>query len=276
MLLSRLKSPVPEAPSMSMRRKSFTRFVSLVGAALALFFAVTLTPGEAEARGRWGRRGWFGGGIHGWFVGPPIWFHFHRRYEAPPQPAPVPYYGYGYPQAPPPPPPPVAVQPAYRYPEYNPLHMGLSVAGLVEAPHTGQLPMGGVAGALQFRTSSHSMISFELQSMGARRTSDDLRRSDLAGLVSGRIFLWNFALAPYLELGGGLGRASMRANDLEVRAMQLVGRLGLGLELRLGRHVVLDGQVAQLHRLAFDELDSSAFEPHERASVVRGGVSIRF
>jgi hypothetical protein len=40
--------------------------------------------------------------------------------------------------------------------------------------------------------------------------------------------------------------------------------------------VVLDGQVAQMHRLAFDELDSSAFEPHERASVVRGGVSIRF
>jgi hypothetical protein len=266
---------------MSMRRKPLSRFVSLVGAALALFFAMSMAPDAAEARHRWRRWGWFGfgAGVHGWFHGPPLWFHHHhRRYEAPPPPPPaVPYYGYGYavPQAPPPPP--VTVQPAYRYPQYDPLHIGVSVAGLVAAPQSGQLPMGGVSGALEFRTSSHSMLSLELQSLSARRRSDDLRRNDLAGMVAGRIFLWNAALAPYFELAGGLGRAELRVNDLEVHASQLVGRLGVGLELRLGRHVVLDGQIAQTHRLTFDEpLASTPFEEHERAAVVRGGVSIRF
>ena len=150
------------------------------------------------------------------------------------------------------------------------------MTGLVEAPQTDQLPLGGVAAALQFRTSSHSLLSLELQSLGARRPSDDPRRSDVGGLVSGRVFLWNAALAPYLELAGGLGRAELRANDLEVHAVQLLGRFGVGLELRLGRHVVLDGQIAQMHRLGFDETASGAFESHERATHVRGGLALRF
>jgi hypothetical protein len=249
---------------MSIPRKPF----AIAGVALALFFALSASPAEAEARGRW--RG-------GWAWRWPFFFHFHTHRPPPP---PVPYYyGYGYDQGyrpAPPPPPPVAVQPAQAY--YDPWpDMGFALTGLVETPHTGQLPLGGVAGALQFRTSSHSLLSLEVQSMGAHRLSDGLRRSDLDGVMAGRVFLWNAALAPYLELGGGLGRASMRQDDFEVRAVQLIGRLGLGLELRLGRHVVLDGQVAQVHRMTFDEaVDTGAFDPHERATVLRGGVSFRF
>ena len=149
------------------------------------------------------------------------------------------------------------------------------MAGLVEAPQSGQLPLGGMAATMQFRTSSHSLLSLEVQSLGAHRRSDDTRRSDLAGLVGGRVFLWNAAFAPYLELAGGLGQASLRTRELEVHAVQLLGRLGLGLELRLGRHLVLDGQIAQMHRLVFDEEGDTA-EGHERATVFRGGVGLRF
>jgi hypothetical protein len=35
--------------------------------------------------------------------------------------------------------------------------------------------------------------------------------------------------------------------------------------------------VAQVHRMTFDEaVDTGAFDPHERATVLRGGVSFRF
>jgi hypothetical protein len=274
-------SPARKARSVSAARK----FLVLASAALALVLALTASPGEAHAR-RWRHRGWFGfgAGFHGWFVAPPVWFHYHRHYEAPPQvytpppvyahPAPA-YPAPAYPYAPPP-----AVQPApapqvYAYPRRDRPHIGLALAGLVESPQTGQLPMGGVAAAIQFRTGSHSLMSLELQSLGAHRLSDGARRSDLAGLVSGRLFLWNAGIAPYLELGGGLGRAALRTNLPEVEAMQMVGRFGVGLELRLGNHLVLDGQIAQTHRLAFDQ-EIAPVDEHERATQFRGGVTLRF
>jgi len=279
--------------STALKARSFfaSRPVMFLSAALALVLTMTAPAGEAEARG-WGRHhhGWFGGGFRAWFFAPPIWFHY-QRYEAPPPPPPVyappppPVYApppppaYAYPYTPPPayapPPPPVAPQ-VYAYPQRDRPSIGLAFAGLVEAPQTGQLPMGGVAAGLQFRTGSHSLLSMELQSLGAHRLSDDTRRSDLAGIVSGRLFLWNAGLAPYLELGGGLGRAAVRANQLEVEAVQMVGRIGLGLELRLGEHLVLDGQIAQTHRLAFDQTAADAIEDHERATLFRGGVTLRF
>lgn len=260
----------------------------IAGATLALFLALSASPGEAEARHRWRRGGsWLGfalgavtgAAVHGWFHHAPHWYgyEYHQYPAPPPPPPPPPAYGYGYGPPPSAPPPPVAVQPGYRYTHYQWPDMGLSVSGLVESPQTGQLPLGGVAAALQFRTSARSLMSLELQSMGARRLSDDVRRSDVGGLVSGRVFLWNAAFAPYLELAGGLGRASLRESDLEVHAVQLLGRLGVGIELRLGRHVVLDGQIAQMHRLGFDEpVGAGPLETHERATHVRGGLAFRF
>jgi hypothetical protein len=49
----------------------------------------------------------------------------------------------------------------------------------------------------------------------------------------------------------------------------------VGLELRLGDHVVLDGQIAQNHAMTFDDA-IEAFDAHERATQVRGGVTLRF
>jgi hypothetical protein len=283
---------------MCMERAPKARFASaakkplmILCAVLALVFTVTAAAGDAEARGwRHHHRGWFGfgGGFRAWFLAPPIWFHYHR-YETPPPPPvytppPPPVYtppppAYAYPYSPPPaytPPPPPPVAPVYAVPQRDRPHIGLMVAGLMEAPQTGQLPMGGVAAGLQFRTGSHSLLSLELQSLGAHRLVDDARRSDLAGVVSGRFFLWNAGIAPYLELGGGLGRASLRTTTLpNIEAAQMLGRFGVGLELRLGDHLVLDGQIAQTHKLMFDDAVEE-IDAHERATQFRGGVTLRF
>ena len=154
--------------------------------------------------------------------------------------------------------------------------------GTVQAGWANEMPVGGAAGALQIRTSRHSLLSLELQSVGAYRPSDGTRRNDLAALLGGRVFFWNAALAPYLELAGGLGRTSLEVGGLEARASQMLGRFGVGLELRLGRHLVLDGQIAQLHRLRFDDEAVAVagrpapFDRHERATEVRGGIGVRF
>jgi hypothetical protein len=266
--------------------RSINKPRSLVFASAALAMLVTLLgwAEDAEARHRWRwRSGWLGfaagaaaGAVVGsWVHQPPFWFGYHSHHHHP-----APYvYGHGYGPSPPPPPPvavqPAYVQPAYGHPRVESPHIGLAVAGLVETPQSGQLPLGGMSAALQFRTSRHSLLSLELQSLGAHRRSDDARRSDLGGLVAGRVFLWNAAFAPYLELAGGLGRGSIRTSAFEVHAVQLLGRVGVGLELRLGRHVVLDGQIAQMHRLRFDE-DGGSTEGHERSTVFRGGLGLRF
>ena len=286
MLIPVCMSRAPKARLASAAKKP----LMILCAALALVFTVTAGAGDAEARG-WRRhhhRGWlgFGGGFRAWFFAPPIWFHYHR-YETPPPPpvyAPPPPPAYAYPYAPPPaytPPPPPAYAPppppqVYAIPQRDRPHIGLMVAGLVEAPQTGQLPMGGVAAGLQFRTGSHTLLSLELQSLGAHRLSDDARRTDLAGIVSGRFFLWNAGIAPYLELGGGLGRASLSTRTLpDIEAAQMLGRFGVGLELRLGEHLVLDGQIAQTHKLMFDDAVEEV-DAHERATQFRGGVTLRF
>jgi hypothetical protein len=102
------------------------------------------------------------------------------------------------------------------------------------------------------------------------------------------LFAWDAALAPYLELAFGIGRASVETGPFAVRASQLVGRVGLGLELRLGRHVVLESQAASVHRLRLDGgaaggVTGGAAGPalaqlgkHERSVELRGGLALRF
>jgi hypothetical protein len=208
---------------------------------------------------------------------PPVYY--------PPPPPPV-YYPPPAPVYTPPPqayypPAPVAyAAPARRW-DYP--RVGLAVAGTVQTGRTQELPVGGVAAALQLRTSRHSLLGLELQSVGAYRPSDGTRRNDLDFLLSGRVFLWDMALAPYLELAGGVGRTSVHVSAYEAHASQLLGRFGVGLELRLGRHLVLDGQIAQLHRFDMSDDDVAhatrpvaLLDAHERAVELRGGIGFRF
>jgi len=186
----------------------------------------------------------------------------------------------------PPPPPVVMVAPMPLAPPSHPMQLGLAVSGLVQSPSSapGQSPIAGVAAALQVRTSARSILGLEVQSLTSdRTTTTHSRRDELAGLMAGRLFPWDAPFAPYVELAGGLGRASIDTNALVVDVSQLIGRAGIGIELRLGPHLVLDGQLAQVHRFNLDHQsrDLAASDPafvgeHERLTELRCGLGYRF
>jgi hypothetical protein len=272
--------------------------IATAAAALSLLIAVTPRAAEARHHHGWRIRPSVGAIIAGAVVAgavldasvnasvrvetaPPVVY-----YPPPPPPvyAPPPPPVYAPPPppvyyAPPPPPAPVVYAAPAPRPEYP--RLGLVVSGTVQAGRTQELPVGGVAAALQIRTSRHSLLGLELQSVGVHRPSDGTRRNDLDALMYGRVFLWNAALAPYLEVAGGVGKSSVHVGAFESHASQLLGRFGVGLELRLGQHLVLDGQIAQLHRLNMsdDEYNpkTAAFiSEHERATEFRGGIGFRF
>jgi hypothetical protein len=245
-----------------------------LAASLVAVLCLTLA-GRADAHPGWhhGHRG--GGSTGAAIAGAVIGAVVTGLFERPPPPevqvyVPPPAYAqpvYG------PPPGPVVVVGA---PALEPT-VGVTLAGLVDSSGSGGV-MAGAAGALQFRTSSHSLLSLELQSLRADRTWDGMEREDLAGLLGLRLFLWDAWLTPYLDGAAGFGRASFRCCRVRDDAAQFLGRYGLGLELRLGRHLVFDGEVAQVHRLRLDQASGPVLplDDHERATEVRGGVSFRF
>lgn len=254
------------------------RPVLLLAASAALFSLVALqaSPADAHGRGHWRYRmiGAVAGAVIATAAGAPMY--------GPPQPGccygPPPPMSYGTPYSPT-----SVASVAYADPQYP--RFGLSLMGAVQAGWNARDAVGGVAAALQVRTSPHTMLGFELQSVGARRVNDDSHRNDVAGLLAGRLFFWNAPIAPYLELAGGAGRTNLSGNGYQVSASQLLGRFGVGLEFRLGRHLVLDGQIAQLHRLRLDDDDPDlavygntvvGFDRHERATELRGGIGFRF
>ena len=215
-----------------------------------------------------------------------LWFELHAG-EAP-APPPPPAFA---PAAPccyaPPPPPPVMMMAPYAPPPPapDPVRLGLAVSGLIQSSGatSDKSPLGGVAVSLQMRTSARSLFGLEVQSMTSDRTATHSRRDELAGLMAGRLFPWDAPFAPYLELAGGLGRAVIDTQALEVDVSQIIGRAGLGIELRLGPHLVLDGQVAQVHRFSLDHQTSNlaTSDPafvgdHERLTELRCGLGYRF
>jgi hypothetical protein len=214
----------------------------LVGVPLALFVCAAL-GGRAEAH-------------HGWWA----------RVEVRTYPPPPPVYL--------PPPQPVVVVEAAPSPWPR---LGVGLSGLVTSASGGTVS-SGTAGTLQYRTSENSLFFLELQATQADRRWDGLQREDVAGLMGARLYLWDAWLTPYLDVAAGFGQASFRCCATRLEASQFIGRYGAGLELRLGRHVVFEGQLAQVHRLRLDE-DPSLDVPlddHERAVEVRGGIAVRF
>jgi len=215
-------------------------------------------------------------------------FRFELRADATPPP---PYpYPYAAPPPPPccyqpPPPPPVVIAapppPVWREPDFP--RYGVAVNGLIQSMQTAGTPAAtaGLALSLQARTSRRSLFAVELQSLDAERSASR-RRTDQAGLLVGRLFLWDHALAPYLELAGGLGRAAIDTQFASVATSEVIGRAGLGLELRLGPHLVLEGQVAQVYRLRLEHepggqpADPTFIGEREQATELRGGLAYRF
>lgn len=213
-------------------------------------------------------------------------FHFELYADASPPPPPPSYY-YAPPPPPPccyaPPPPVVIAQPAPPPPAPEGPRMGIALNGLVQSSQTSpttSFVTAGVAVSLQARTSRRSLFALEVQSLDSQ--GPVRRRTDLAGLLVGRLFLWDAAVAPYLDLAGGLGRASIDAQGAGVSTSELIGRAGLGLEMRLGPHLVLEGQVAQVYKQRLDHepggqpASATFIGEHEQATEVRGGLAYRF
>jgi hypothetical protein len=279
---------------MATRIRSFV----IAGATLAMFLTTALSSRDAHAHRGWGRGrggpslgGFIAGAIVGAAVGavltppPPVEVYSQPVYPYPPPPPPPapPPCCYA-----PPPPPVVFVQPGR--PERDP-EVGLAASAVFQSPRTGQMAVGGVAVDLQLLASPHTMLALELQSLGMHDLTRDERRTQLDGLLAGRLFLWDAALAPYFELAGGIGRTSVEVSGYDSAAAQLVGRAGFGLELRIGRHLVFDGGLARTSRLRLDrdrpERGSLAgFEPpssvvvaiddYESATEARIGLGFRF
>jgi hypothetical protein len=205
-------------------------------------------------------------------ISPRIWFEIHAD-EMPPTGPPCCFVA--------PPAPVIVAAPAPA--QAGPTQLGIAVNGLIQSGGASRSAIGGVAAALQVRTSRHSLLSGELQSLASNRGAAAGRREELVGLMAGRLFAWDAALAPYLELAGGFGRASIDSQTLQTRASQLVGRVGLGLEMRLGPHLVLDSQLAQVHRLRLDRqsrtvaaTDPAFIGDHEQSIELRLGLGYRF
>jgi hypothetical protein len=154
---------------------------------------------------------------------------------------------------------------------------GVGLSGLV-ATSAGGAVSGGSAGTLQLRTSANSLFYLELQASRADRPWDGLERQDVAGLMGARLYLWDAWLTPYLDVAAGFGEASFRCCATRLEAAQFVGRYGAGLELRLGEHLALEAQLAQVHRLRVDDDPTYAvpLDDHESAVEVRGGIAFRF
>jgi hypothetical protein len=185
---------------------------------------------------------------------------------------------------PPPPayPPPVVMMPppavVVAAPRAASPAVGITLSGVLQDLGAEQGLTGGAAVDLQYRANPHAMLSLELQSLKVEHTLDRTQREDTAALVGLRLFPWDWTLSPFVDLAAGFGRASYHCCAYQEHAAQFLGRYGVGLELRLGSHVVLDAQVATVHRLRLDEPGPalSAFEDHERATEVRGGFGFVF
>jgi hypothetical protein len=149
----------------------------------------------------------------------------------------------------------------------------LAIGGTVQAEGDGGAAIGGVVAAVQsgFR---HALLGVEFQSTGTRGDERN-GRHDLALLVNARLYAWRGLVAPYLEVAAGGGTTSRRLQGYESSASQLLGRFGGGVELRLGRHVVLDGGVGQVHRWSMEPVPPRLIGEHERALELRAGLGIR-
>jgi hypothetical protein len=164
----------------------------------------------------------------------------------PPPPPPAPrYYA-------PPAPVPVVVAPAPRYDE--PRMFGIGVRGGLTGMSGGEQYFG-IGGHLRLRPSKYVAIDLAAERMTSRKS--DVHRTDVPVTLGAQVYLMHGTFAPFLvgDLGVNFASASVDGYSLKSDAKQFVGRLGGGLEIRLGRHVAVsaDARYVMRHRMGSDK-----------------------
>src|SRR5262245_51896434 len=198
-------------------------------------------------------RRWFWRVGFGWVLLPPPPV-FVYRYGPPPPPPQCPCDGAEQPPPPvappgslsaPPPPPPVAAGGAEGYVIERPRrreqpHVGIGVAA-AGFSWPGSSIGGGVA-HLRIRSTDHFSWEFALGVLGDK-DSMGIVRHDVPLTLGLYFYLWNGVLAPYGVGTAGGNFANEHFMGQELNASQLMAQLGGGLELRLGPHFTVGGDV---------------------------------
>jgi hypothetical protein len=167
----------------------------------------------------------------------------------PPPPAPR-YYAPRY-YAPPPAPVPTVVAPLPQAEE--PLKwFGIGVRGGLTAVQGGEQYLG-IGGHLRLRPSKHFALDLAAERMSSRK--GEVHRIDVPVTLGGQFYILHGTVAPFLvaDIGVNFARASAEGYTLSSEAKQLVGRVGGGIELRLGRHVTLSADARYVARQRFDK-----------------------
>ena len=215
----------------------------------------------------------------------------------PPQAAPPPVV---YQPAPPPPvvvyqpPPPVYVvrpeapppPPFYYRPEQRPrrewgLNLHLQGASIGKGVN-GDASMGGVGFGLRYKPVPHFGLEADLDFMGGRDYSS-MKRNETAFSLNGLIFL-NPKSKGQIYLLGGIGWSAAHVQDdtsdvtlyaqREFHYAYFGAQAGIGLELRLGRHFALNGDVRGFIRGRIDDNAQYTQEFHDssgRSTNTSGG-----
>lgn len=201
---------------------------------------------------------------------------------------PQPYYGqqpYNVQPQPPLPPPPVYSQPAppppvysqppayYQYPPATyarppqPVRpqwtarvgIGGRFAGIINRDDWTQFGQLGFGGEMLFRVQRHIVLELASEYQRSVYGEGEFRRYDVPVTLGARFHLGGpeWVVSPYLVAAAGLNYANLDYIHARDIAWFAVGQLGGGLEIRLGKHVALTGDVRIDGRRRLSEPDEA-------------------
>jgi hypothetical protein len=153
-----------------------------------------------------------------------------------------------------PPPPPPWYNAAVRRRVFEEPHVGLGIGGTGFS--FGDTQLGGASAHLRVRASHNVTWELALGVMGGKDEMG-IERRDVPLTLGVHIYPWDSVLAPYFVAAGGGNFVREDFQGQHIDGTQFVGALGGGLELRLGHHLTLGGDVRYQWRELTDRRDGS-------------------
>jgi hypothetical protein len=127
---------------------------------------------------------------------------------------------------------------------------GLGVRGGITAIEGGDQYLG-FGGHVRLRPSKHFAFDLAAERMASRK--GEIHRIDVPVTLGAQFYLTRGVFAPFIvaDVGVNFARARLDGYDMSSEARQIMGRVGGGVELRLGRHVTLsaDARYVARHRM---------------------------